>query len=139
MRSLIPLLPCLVIAGCIYPHPPPPPPPPELAGTAAVPANCADTIFPTNVRIAAWSVDKFTGHYRRGDQALTVTRQNHRLLVMRPGFGTREITSDNIESWHWHDACGVRYAFNLPPDGPGALLRITDANGAVSDWGRTGH
>jgi hypothetical protein len=56
---------------------------------------------------------------------------------MRPGFGTREIATDNLDSWQWHDACGARYAFTLPPDGPGAWLRITDANGAASDWHRT--
>lgn len=133
MRKLVPILLPLAAAGCIYPHPPPPPPPPELGAAAA---NCADTVFPANPRIGAWSVDKFTGHYRRGEQVLTVTRDNHRLLVMRPGFGTREITAGTIESWQWHDACGVRYAFTLPPDGPGAWLRITDADGAVSDWHR---
>jgi len=136
MRPPVPLL-CLAAAGCTTiwgPHPPPPPPPPEL-GTAA-PANCADTVFPLNPQIGAWSVDKFTGHYRLGQQSLTVTRHNQRLLVMRPGFGTREITAASVESWQWHDACGVRYQFTLPPDGPGGLLRITELNGTVSDWRR---
>lgn len=136
MRQLLSLILCVPAAACLYPHPPPPPPPPELGRPVA---NCADTIFPTNPRVAAWSVDKFTGHYRRGELALTVNRDNHRLLVMRPGFGTREITANNVESWQWHDACGVRYAFTLPPDGPGARLRITDLNGAVSDWRRSDH
>lgn len=136
MRPLVPLL-CLAAAGCTTiwgPHPPPPPPPPEL-GTAA-PANCADTIFPLNPQIGAWSVDKFTGHYRLGQQALTVTRHKQRLLVMRPGFGTREITAASVDSRQWHDACGVRYQFTLPPDGPGGWLRITELNGTVSDWRR---
>ena len=136
MRRLPLLLVCLAAAGCLYPPPLAPPPPPELG---APPANCADTIFPTNSRVDAWSVDKFAGHYRRNQVVLTVTRDNHRLLVMRPGFGTREITADSVESWQWHDACGVQYRFTLPPDGPGAWLRITDANGAVSDWQRSGH
>ncbi len=131
MRPPVPLLLCPFIAGCYWgPHPPPPPPPPELG--AAGPANCADTIFPLNPQIGAWSVDKLTGHYRRGQQALTVTRHNQRLLVMRPGFGTREITAGNAESGQWHDACGVRYQFTLPPAG----LRITELDGTVGDWRR---
>jgi hypothetical protein len=73
------ILPCfplaLATAGCLYPHPPPPPPPTEALRPAA---NCADAVFPTNPRVAAWSVDKFAGHYRRGELALTVTRDNHR-------------------------------------------------------------
>ena len=133
MRKLLSLVLFPPVAGCLYPHPPPPPPPPELGRPAA---HCADTIFPSNPRIGAWSVDKFAGHYRRGQQTLTVTRDNHRLLVMRPGFGTREITPDTVESRQWHDGCGVRYAFTLPPDGPGAGLRITDVGGRVSDWRR---
>ena len=136
MRPAVPLL-CLAAAGCTSiwgPHPPPPPPPPELG--VAGPANCADTIFPLNPQVVASSVDKFTGHYRRGQQALTVTRHNHRLLVMRPGFGTREITAENVASRHWHDACGVRYQFTLPPEGTGAWLRITELDGAVTDWRR---
>ena len=136
MRNAVPPLLCLAAAGCAYPHPPPPPPPPEL-GTAA--ARCEDAVFPENPSVGAWSVDKFAGHYRRGAQALTVTRDNHRLLVMRPGFGTRQITADNVQSWQWHDACGSQYSFTLPPDGPGAWLRITDQGGAVSDWQRSGY
>jgi hypothetical protein len=135
MRPPVLLILCLAAAGCFYPHPPPPPPPPELG---AAPANCADAIFPLNPRIGAWSVDKFTGHYWRDRQALTVTRHNQRLLVMRPGFGTREITADNVESRHWHDACGVRYQFTLPPDGSGGWLRITEHGGTTSDWRRGG-
>lgn len=119
-------------AGCA-PHPPPPPPPPELG---RAPANCADAIFPLNNRIAAWSVAKFTGRYARGTEALTVERREHRLLVTRPGLGTREISAPDVGSWQWHDACGARYAFTLPADGRGALLRITDLDGAVSDWHR---
>ena len=133
MRQPASLALCLLAAGCFYPHPPPPPPPPELG---AAPASCADTIFPLNPQIGAWSVDKFTGHYRRGGQTLTVTRHNQRLLVMRPGFGTREITAGNVESWLWHDACGVRYRFTLPPDGPGGWLHITEIDGTASDWRR---
>lgn len=134
MRRLpLPLL-CLATAGCFYSHPPPPPPPPELG--AASPASCADTIFPLNPQIGPWSVDRFTGHYRRDSEALTVTRHNRRLLVMRPRFGTREITADSVDSPLWHDACGVRYRFTLPPDGAGAMLRITEADGTVSNWQR---
>lgn len=76
MRALVFLL-CPAAAGCTSlwgPHPPPPPPPPELG--VAAPANCADTIFPLNPQVGAWSVDKFTGQYRLGQQALTVTRHN---------------------------------------------------------------
>lgn len=135
MRRTYPPLLCLAAAGCYAnPHPPPPPPPPEL-GTVA-PANCADTIFPLNPQIGPGSVDRFTGQYRRGGQALTVTRQNQRLLVTRPGFGTREITAESVASPLWHDACGVRYRFTLPADGPGALLRITEADGTVTEWQR---
>jgi hypothetical protein len=134
---LLPVLPLILAAtGCYYPHPPPPPPPPELASAIAAAANCAETVFPLNPRVDGWSVDKFTGRYARGSESLTVTRSEHRLLVARAGFGTREIAADNVESWHWHDACGVRYDFTLPPDGPGAWLRITDATGMISDWRR---
>lgn len=122
-------------AGCWPPHPPPPPPPPELG---RAPANCADTIFPLNTRIAAWSVDKFTGRYTRGAETLTVSRADHRLLVTRPGFGTRQINASDVASRQWHDACGVRYDFTLSPGGSGARLRITDLGAAVSDWHRPG-
>ena len=135
MRRTFPPLLCLAAAGCYAnPHPPPPPPPPEL-GTVA-PANCADTIFPLNPQIGPGSADRLTGHYRRGGQALTVTRQNQRLLVTRPGFGTREITAESVSSPLWHDACGVHYRFTLAPDGLGALLRITEADGTATDWQR---
>ena len=133
MRKLLSSILCLSAAGCLYPHPPPQPPAPELGRPAA---HCGDTIFPANPRIGAWSVDKFAGTYRRGQQALTVTRDNHRLLVTRPGFGTREVTAPSVESWQWNDGCGVQYRFTLPPDGPGAWLRITDVGGGVSDWQR---
>ena len=131
MRKLLSPILCLSAAACLYPHPPPPPPPPELGRPAA---HCADTIFPANPRIDSWSIGKFAGHYQRGQQTLTVTRDNHRLLVMRPGFGTREITAGTVESWQWHDGCGVQYRFAQPPDGSGAWLRITDVGGGVSDW-----
>ena len=135
MRKLLVLPLSLLAAGCWPPHPPPPPPPPELG---RAPANCADAIFPLNSRIAAWSVDKFAGRYARGAETLVVSRNEHRLLVSRPGFGTRQINAPDVESRQWHDACGVRYDFTLPAGGPGARLRITDLGGAVSGWHRQG-
>src|SRR5688572_2087851 len=100
MRFPLIALSAMLAAGCsIYPHPPPPPPPPELGRP---PALCEATVFPLNTRVAAWSVDKFTGRYTRGADALIVARQEHRLLVARPGFGTREITAPDVGSWQWH-------------------------------------
>lgn len=133
--QVLPVL-CLAGSGCVYPHLPPPPAPTEL-GLAA--SDCATTIFPVDPQIAAWSVDKFAGQYRLGSQVLTVRRDDHRLMVTRAGFGTRQIVAKNVESWRWHDACGVDYAFALPPDGPGAWLKITDQGGGVSEWQRTGN
>ena len=137
MRILLAIPALLAAAGCyMYPHPPPPPPPPELGRP---PAACEATIFPLNTRITAATVDKFTGRYARGADTLIVARQQHRLLVTRPGFGTREITAPDAGGGQWYDACGVQYRFTLPPDGPGAVLRITDLGGVVGDWNRTGH
>lgn len=133
---LIPAL-GLAAAGCVLrQHPPPPPPPPELGAAAA---DCAATVFPLNPRVAAWSVDKFTGRYARGAEVLTIARREHRLLVTRPGFGTREIAAPDVENWTWHDGCGVRYRFTLPPDGPGAWLRVIEPGGTAADWHRAGY
>jgi hypothetical protein len=125
MRQLAVLLP-LLLAGCATTNRPPAQP------------SCADTHFAENPRIAAWSVDKFAGRYRNGADELHVTRQGeHRFVVQRPGYGTRELATENVESWKFHDGCGLIYEFVLPPDGPGAWLKITDTSGAVSNWTRS--
>jgi hypothetical protein len=98
--------------------------------------QCAQTSFPTNNRIGAWSVDKFAGRYLGGSDAITVSRDEHRLLVRGWTLGTRELTADSVESWTWRDGCGVRYDFMLPPDGPGAWLKVTMTDGSVTDWKR---
>jgi|tagenome__1003787_1003787.scaffolds.fasta_scaffold20566986_2 hypothetical protein len=98
--------------------------------------QCARMVVPANERIAAWSVDKFAGRYVRGTDTITVWRDEHRLLVGGWTLGTRQLTADSVESWTWRDGCGVRYEFTLPPDGPGAWLKIVMPNGMVSDWHR---
>jgi hypothetical protein len=106
-----------------------PPPAPPLA--------CAATRFPEDPRIDAWSVDKFAGRYRSGAQLLDVARQDeHGLVVRRAGYGTRDLATDNVESWKFHDGCGVTYTFVLPPDGPGGMLTIHEPDGRVSEWTR---
>jgi hypothetical protein len=105
---------------------------PELAQP-----RCAQMAFPSKDRIGAWSVDKFTGRYMHGMKALTVRRDDHRLLVEGWNLGTRQITADTVESWIWQDACGLRYEFTLPPDGPGARLKVTETNGITTDWHRS--
>ena len=98
--------------------------------------QCAMIHFPTNIHVDAWSVDKFAGRYVRESDSLTVRRDEHRLLVDGWTLGTRELTADSVESWTWRDGCGATYAFVLPPDGPGAWLKITMPNGSISDWHR---
>jgi hypothetical protein len=92
--------------------------------------------LPEDSRFAAWNVDKFGGVYRSQDATLTVARVGeHRLVVMRGGE-TRDLAAENVESWLFQDGCGSQYRFLLPPDGPGALLTITDPGGAKSEWHR---
>jgi hypothetical protein len=98
--------------------------------------QCASATFPLNERIAVWSVDKFAGRYSSGGNVLTVRRDQHRLLVEGWTLGKRELAAQNVESWTWHDGCGVLYEFTLPPDGPGAWLKVTQLNGATTDWRR---
>ena len=101
-------------------------------------AGCAATRFPENQRIGPATVDKFAGTYRNGKEVLYVTREGeHRFVVQRPGFGTRELATDNIEGWRFRDGCGLIYDFMLPPDGPGGWLKITGPVGAVSNWNRS--
>ena len=115
-----------------------------LSACAASPARegasaaqqCATATFPSDDRIAAWSVDKFAGRYMHGTDALTVRRDGHRLLIEGWTLGTRQLTAPSVESWTWHDGCGAVYAFTLPPDGPGAWLKITMPDGGSSDWHR---
>ena len=136
MRALPVLIPAsLALAACLGPAPPPPPLPAELYGGA----DCASTVFPTDTSVAAWSVDKFAGVYRRGRESVTVSRQDHRFLIHRVRYGVREARAEGPQSWTFRDGCGVRYAFVLPPDGPGAALTITDLDGTVTRWNRQGY
>lgn len=135
MKRLLPLPAALALAACFGPAPPPPPLPAELYGGA----DCASTVFPTDPSVGAWSVDKFGGVYRRGRESVTVSRQDHRFLVHRVRYGVREIRAEGPESWNFRDGCGVRYAFVLPTDGPGAMLAITDLDGTVTRWNRQGY
>jgi hypothetical protein len=100
--------------------------------------RCALTVFPTNERVAAWSVDKFAGRFASGANTLVVRREEHRLLVEGWTLGRRELTAQSVESWSWRDGCGVRYDFTLPPDGPGAMLKIVMPDGTTTDWHRAG-
>ena len=136
MRLFLITPPVLLAAACAAPVAPVVP----VAAQVQAPA-CASATFPINERIGAWSVDKFAGRYtiKDGAETLTVRRDEHRLLVDRGPLGTRELTADSVESWTWRDGCGVTYAFTLPPDGPGAWLVVTEADGARSDWHRTVH
>jgi hypothetical protein len=112
------------------------------AGGLAVPRHpaaqlqCAAASFPINEQIGPWSVDKFAGVYLRGADRLTVRRDGHRLLAEGWVLGTRELTAASIESWTWRDGCGVRYEFTLPPDGPGAWLKVFMPDGTSTDWHR---
>ena len=112
------------------------------AGGWAVPASntgqpvCALTTYPPNVHIGAWSVDKFAGEYAHGADKITIRRDEHRLLVEGRALGLRELTASSVESWTWHDGCGVRYEFVLPPDGPGAWLKVITPDGRITDWHR---
>jgi hypothetical protein len=105
----------------------------------AVSANqhlCASTAYPPNDRIGPSSVDKFAGIYVHGTDRITVRRDAHRLLVEGWTLGVRELTAPSVESWSWHDGCGVRYEFVLPPDGPGAWLKVITPDGRTTDWRR---
>lgn len=127
MVSLRSLALTLLVVGCASQPP---------ARMATQQLQCAITLFPTNIHVDAWSVDKFAGRYLNGSHSLAVRRDEHRLLVEGWTLGTRELTADNVESWTWHDGCGATYSFVLPPDGPGAWLKITLPDGSTSDWHR---
>ena len=103
---------------------------------AAVQPACAQASFPVNESIGAWSVGKFAGRYLRGADTLLVRSDGHRLLVEGWALGLRELATDNLDSWHWRDGCGVRYEFMLPPDGPGAWLKVIATDGTTTDWHR---
>lgn len=96
-------------------------------------------MFPTDPSVAAWSVDKFGGVYRRGRESVTVSRQDHRFLIHRVRYGVREARAEGPQSWVFRDGCGLRYQFVLPPGGPGAWLTITDLDGTVTRWTRQGY
>ena len=118
----------LLISACVVRHP-------ARLAEAAQP-QCAMRPFRVTVRIGAWSVDKFAGVYTHGTDKLTVRREDHRLLVEGWTLGTRELTADSVESWAWQDGCGVRYEFILPPDGPGAWLKVSIPDRMTTDWHR---
>lgn len=96
------------------------------------PLGCALTRFPTDTRIASTSIDTFVGVYRRGAAALTVRRQDYRLLVEIPGSAVRETRM--IGEWRFEDGCGAVYQFSMPINGVGSLLSITGVNGVASSW-----
>ena len=135
VMRFLPLFAAAALAACLGPAPPPPPMPAELLGGA----DCASTVFPTDAAVNAATVDKFAGVYRRGRESVTVSRQDHRFLLHRVRYGVRELRAEAPQSWYFRDGCGVRYAFVLPPDGPGGMLTITDADGTVSRWNRQGY
>jgi hypothetical protein len=129
MRSLT--LSLLALAGCASA-------PPPLAPFAESPA-CAATVFPANPQFGAWSVDKFAGAYASASRALTVRREGNRLLLEHAGQAPREITTADLNSWQFHDGCGVSYKFMLPPDGPGAMLIISAPGAMPTQWRRGGY
>lgn len=135
VKRFLTLLAALPMAACLGPAPPPPPMPAELYGAA----DCASTVFPTDPTVNAATVDKFAGVYRRGRESVTVSRQDHRFLLHRVRYGVRELRAEAPQSWYFRDGCGVRYAFVLPPDGPGGMLTITDLDGTSSRWNRQGY
>lgn len=98
--------------------------------------GCTNARLAENPRFAAWNIDKFAGTYRNGSATLTVARiGEHRFVVTRAGE-QRDLATDTVESWLFHDGCGSTYQFVLPPDGPGGWLTITDPGGAKSEWRR---
>ena len=112
IRSVLMTSIVLLMAGCAATAPDPRP----------AQSQCARTVVPANERIAVWSVDKFAGRYARGADTIIIWRDDHRLFIGGWTLGTRQLTSDTVESWTWRDGCGVRYEFTLPPDGPGGRL-----------------
>ncbi|MEO7365379.1 MAG: hypothetical protein ABIW03_03580 [Sphingomicrobium sp.] len=120
----------LILSGCA--------PVPMSAPTAHAPA-CASMVFPTNPQIGAGSVDKFAGAYASGTRSLTVRREGSRLLVQDGTQAPREITTSDLNSWEFHDGCGISYRFVLPPDGPGAMLTILAPGASATQWHRTGY
>ena len=132
MRGLLVFCVPLSLAACYGAAPPPAQLPAEYYGTA----DCASTVFPTDPSVNAATVDKFGGVYRLGRESVTVSRQDHRFLLHRVRYGVRELRADAAQSWAFHDGCGLRYDFVLPPDGPGAWLTITERDGSISRWRR---
>ena len=57
-------------------------------------------------------------------------------MVRRAGYGTRDLATENVESWKFQDGCGATYLFMLPPDGPGGMLTIHEPDGRASEWSR---
>lgn len=143
MRTPVPSLFLLLAACATQPQAVAPPPAVATGATAlgqpatAYPPACA-VQFPPNPRIAAWSADKFVGSYASGPLRLSVRRVDNHLLIEQPGGGPTQINTDSAESWNFADGCGTRYAFMLPPDGPGAWLTITTAR-FRSEWHRSGY
>jgi hypothetical protein len=132
MRTMFLFATALPLAACLGPAPPPPPMPYEVTGAA----DCAAASYPVDPRVAAAMLDKFIGVYRLGRQSVTVSRSGSRFTIHRVLFGIRDLKPDAPESWTFHDGCGVRYDFQLPPDGPGGMVTITDRDGTVSRWHR---
>lgn len=122
MRLLIVLPALLAAAGCsIYPHPPPPPAPPELAA----PSLSLDPAF----------VDRFLGTYVSAGATLSIRRDGARILAQRAGEPAYALTRTAEATFV--DPRGIAYLFTLPPDGPGAMLRMVYADGQVRVWNRT--
>jgi len=133
MRALIlPLAAALALGACVAA---------PVMPVPVVPAQpaCATVPLPENPRFGPALTDKFHGTYVNGAESVRVTRLGaHRLVIYRGGI-PRDLATDNIEGWLFTDACGARYNFMLPSDGPGAWLKITDPGAATTDWHRTGY
>jgi hypothetical protein len=100
---------------------------------------CASVRLPENPRFGPAFTDKFNGTYFNGTESVRVHRLGaHRMVIYRGGV-PRDLATNDVESWLFTDACGARYHFNLPPDGPGGWLKITDPGQPTTDWHRTGY
>ncbi len=99
---------------------------------------CAEAAFPDDRFVGPAFTDKFTGRYWKGSEHLDVWRQDQRMFIGSPAGPRRQLerASDIPGEGLFRDGCGIGYHFILPPDGPGGMLRMTEPNGARSQWRR---